>query len=128
MNISFLIAQVLLLLAVVAHAWAGDRDLHSLRPDASDPALEQWLQARAGWHLVSWDLLLAAIGVSLLTWTDVLAAHRAVYSHLLVVYFVGAGAAWLLTLVGTPGVAGRWWRLGQWGLLWVIAGLIWWGS
>ena len=128
MNVPLALANALLLLAFVAHAWMGDRELQLLRPDPkAPPALEKWLQARAGWHLVSWDLLLATIGVGLLTWTDVL-APRAVYLHLLVVYFVGAGGAWLLALVGTPSVSGRWWRLAQWALLWGIAGLIWWGS
>lgn len=129
MNGLLIVAQGLLLLAVVAHTWMGDHELQILRPDAQKEggALEKWLQARAGWHIVSWDLLLATLGVSLLTWTDVL-APRAVYCQLLVVYFLGAGMAWLLVLLATPTVAGRWWRLGQWGLLWVIAGLIWWGS
>lgn len=127
MNIPLVLAHILLVLAFMAHAYAGDRDLQQLRPQAEASSyFEKWLQARAGWHFVSWDLLLASIGLGLLTWTDYL-EPRTLYLQLLVVYLMGAGVAWALTLLLSPKLPGGWWRLGQWGLLWLIGGLVWWG-
>ena len=117
MNASMLLAQGLALLAFVIHTWVGDRELQALKPkETTAKVFETWMQVRAGWHLVSWDLLLATVGLTLLTWTDWL-TPAIVYLQLLTLYFAGAGTVWLLVVLCSPAAPNKLWRLGQWMLL-----------
>ncbi|GET46447.1 hypothetical protein [Capnocytophaga felis] len=69
MNIFILIANILVFLAFVIHTFMGDKELKVNEPDKSDKSylikIEKWTMARCGWHWISWDLLLAAVGLFL---------------------------------------------------------------
>lgn len=127
MSIVLLIANGLLLLAFVAHTFVGDKELHLNAPeertDSSLEKQEKWTMARGGWHLVSVDLLLATIGLGLINFTNYLPSEGLLL-RLLVVYFLCYGLAWLLVVIFSPAFKGNYWKLGQWLLLWLIAGLI----
>ncbi len=92
MNIPRLVAGVLTLFAFAAHVFIGDKEYRGLKPEetASPKNKETWIQARAGWHWVSTDLLLSGILMLLLATTDMINA-KAEIALLLCVYFFACG-------------------------------------
>ena len=127
MNIPILIAFVLTLLAFFVHTIQGDREIQLIRPSSNDPKLkEKWVQARCGWHWVSFDLLMASIGMGVILYQGNTPFNQSLI-YILVIYFAGYGLVWLITVLISPTFPGRIWRLGQWVLLWGIGGLLFWG-
>ncbi|MEM7512531.1 MAG: hypothetical protein AAF388_16470, partial [Bacteroidota bacterium] len=125
MSITLIIANILSLLAFIAHTFVGDKELRLLEPQQNredDILREKWTMSRGGWHMVSVDLLLATIGLALLNFTDLL-QPREVYLQLLAIYFLAYGVAWFLVILISTSFKKNYLRLGQWMLLLVIAGL-----
>jgi len=131
MSIPLLIANILAFAAFVIHTFIGDREIHILEPsnhfDQEIQTREKWTMVRSGWHWVSVDLLLASIGLALINFTAFLEAEKQLL-HILTVYFLSYGMAWLLTITISKKFPGNYLRLGQWILLWIIGGLTFWAS
>lgn len=131
MNIPILIASILTFLAFLVHTFMGDRELKLIEPrdqhDRKYLKREKWTMARSGWHWISFDLLFATIGLSVINFTDYLDSENLLLS-LLALYFLGYGFAWLIGIVISKSFPGNFIKLGQWILLWMISGLIYWGS
>ena len=126
MSTTLIIANLLTILAFIAHTFVGDkalRLLESQQDDGDDTLQEKWTMSRGGWHMVSVDLLLATIGLALLNFTDLL-QPREVYLQLLFIYFLAYGVAWFLVILISKSFKKNYLRLGQWMLLLVIAALV----
>ena len=122
MNVLAAIAGILTLVAVGIHATVGAKEFRYIKP-TSGKALEVWVQALSGWHWVSVDLLLVALVLLTVGFSDVMADED--LALLLVSgYLVLCSVAWLVTvaIVG-KGVERRFLKLSQWAFCLLIAAL-----
>jgi len=128
MNIQILIANILTLLAFFIHTFIGDKELRIIEPENDKKYLkrEKWTMARSGWHWISFDLLLASIGLGLINFTDFLESEKLLL-QILALCFFGYGIVWLLGIAISKKFPKNYLKLGQWALLWLISGLIYWG-
>jgi hypothetical protein len=128
MNAALLIANLLTALAFVVHTFVGDKELKVIEPsddsDVNFQKREKWTMARCGWHWISFDLLLASIGLGFVNFTSFF-EHEKTILQVLVVYFFGYALVWFLTIAISKPFANNYLKLGQWGLLLIIASLIW---
>ncbi|MCA6408490.1 MAG: hypothetical protein IM575_05135, partial [Cytophagales bacterium] len=72
------------------------------------------------------DFLLAFIGLTLINFTEHV-KEKSLILTLLSIYFFAYGLAFLLTLIISKKFKNSFLKLGQWLLLFTIAGLIYWG-
>jgi hypothetical protein len=131
MNISILIANILTLLAFIAHTFIGDKELKVNEPtnetDENYQKREKWTMARCGWHWVSFDLLFATIGLGLINFTDHFDNEKTLL-QILSIYFLGYAVVWALTISISKQFPKSYLNLGQWILLLLISGLIYFGT
>mgnify|MGYP001628009195 FL=1 len=128
MNIPILIANILTLFAFIIHTFIGDKELKIIEPenDAKYLKQEKWTMARSGWHWVSFDLLFATIGLGIINFSDILESEK-LFLQILSIYFLGYGIVWLIGIAISKSFPKNYLKLGQWILLWLISGLIFWG-
>ena len=131
MNIPLLIANALCLLAFFAHTFVGDKEIRMIAPP-SDPEndflhQEKWTMARCGWHWVSFDLLFATLGLTVINFTDILTTSQTLL-QVLAIYFLGYAIVWFLTIAISKSFPKNYIKLGQWLLLLCLSGLVYWGS
>ena len=117
MNVFFIIAGLLLLVAFLVHLVAGDREYRQVHP-AAPQLFRFWLLGRCTFHVASADLLLSA-AVLLATGLGVLPYSLPLLGFIAVLY--GSYClAWLLT-VKYSGAQGRdYLALGQWMLFLLV--------
>lgn len=131
MSIPLLIANLLTLAAFVIHTFVGDRELKINEPtDETDPDFqkrEKWTMARCGWHWVSLDLLFATIGLGLINFSNYFDNEKTLL-QILTVYFLGYAVAWALTIAISKQFPKNYLKLGQWLLLLLISGLLYYGT
>lgn len=132
MNIFLVLAMFLTVIAFFLHTFIGDKELRMLEPkdherDENFLRREKWTMSRCGWHLVSYDLFFAAVGLVLITFTHWL-NHETFLLKILSVYFLGYGFAWLIGIILSKKFPYNYLKLGQWLLLWVIGVLTYCGS
>ncbi|MCU0449002.1 MAG: hypothetical protein MUC97_04035 [Bernardetiaceae bacterium] len=131
MNITILLANILTLLAFILHTIVGDKELKVNEPtenaDDNYNKMEKWTMARCGWHWVSFDLLFATIGLGLINFTNYFANENTLL-QILTVYFLGYAIAWALTITVSKQFPKNYLKLGQWMLLLLISGLIYFGT
>jgi hypothetical protein len=124
MNVALLAANALVLLTFIAHTFGGDKEYKLLEPVTKDTAhREKWTMGRGAFHIVSADFLLAFIGLTLINFTEYV-EEKSLILNLLALYFFAYGLAFLLTLIISEKFKNSFFKLGQWLLLFVIAGLI----
>jgi hypothetical protein len=126
MNHWFLAAGILCAIAFPVHTFIGDRELRTIHPynfqqEKTPKTKVLWLQSLCGWHMVSWDLLLAA-SVLLLHVFGVYSFSKDVFL-LLTLYFIGYSLFWLLNLFISKARLKIYMLLPQW-LLALTAGLL----
>lgn len=130
MNPLILIANVLTILAFLIHTFMGDKELKFIQPatdiDNWAEKQEKWTMARCGWHWVSFDLLFASIGLGLINFTDYFDNEK-VLLQILTVYFLGYAIFWALTIAISKQFPKNFLKLGQWILLLIICGFIYFG-
>lgn len=130
MKIPILIASILTFLAFAIHTFMGDRELKIIEPENENDEKylkrEKWTMARSGWHWISFDLLFATIGLGLINFTEYLENEKLLL-QILAVYFLGYGFVWLIGIAISKKFPKNYLKLGQWILLWLISGLIYWG-
>lgn len=131
MNAVILIANALTLLAFVIHTFVGDQELKVNEPvagnDENFQKREKWTMARCGWHWVSFDLLFATIGLGLINFTNYLDNEKIVL-QILTLYFFGYAVVWAFTIAISKQFPKNYLKLGQWILLLLISGLIYFGT
>ncbi|MCH2022633.1 MAG: hypothetical protein MK207_09170 [Saprospiraceae bacterium] len=127
MNIYLITVNILTLLAFFLHTFIGDKELKLIEPDANnDPQFlkqEKWTMARTGWHWISVDLLLATIGLGIINFTDYLDCKELLLK-ILAIYFFIYGLVWIIVIAISKDFPKNYLKLGQWGLLWLMSGLI----
>ena len=131
MNIPILTANILTFLAFVIHVFVGDKELKINEPteetDKNFQKRETWTMARCGWHWISFDLLFVTIGLGLINFTNYF-DNENVLLKLLSVYFLGYAIVWVFTIAISKQFPKNYLKLGQWILLIVISGLIYYGT
>lgn len=131
MNILVLIANILTLLAFFIHTFMGDKELKIIQPSThSDSWItkqEKWTMARCGWHWISFDLLFASIGLALINFTDFFENEKTLL-QILSIYFLGYAIVWVFTILISKQFPQNYLKLGQWVLLLMISGLIYYGT
>lgn len=131
MNIPILLASILTFLAFVIHAFVGDRELKVNEPteenDQKFQKREKWTMARCGWHWVSFDLLFATVGLVLINFSDYFDNEKTLL-QILTLYFLGYAIAWALIIAISKQFPKNYLKLGQWILLLIISGLIYYGT
>lgn len=124
MNIFILIANILVFLAFVVHTFVGDKELKINEPDVINEKdfikREKWTMARCGWHWVSWDLLMASVGLFLLNFTDFF-TDKITVLQILICYFLGYAFVWICTIFISKIFPKNYLKLGQWILLLLIS-------
>jgi hypothetical protein len=126
MSIPLLIAGLLSGLAFFVHTFVGDYEIRQIEPEEERKKKRLiWTMARCGWHWISLDLLLATVGIFLLNFTDYF-SDKVLLLNLLSIYFLGYALAWLITIIISKSFPRNYLQLGQWILLLVISGLIYW--
>ncbi|HAN00052.1 MAG TPA: hypothetical protein DCQ26_15740 [Marinilabiliales bacterium] len=127
MNTPILIANVLTLLALIVHAIWGDKDLRVIEPSGDNHTkLEKWVMARGAFHMVSMDFLLATIGLVLINFTGFFQDENLILT-ILTVYFLAYSISFLVSIFISRQFPKNYFKLGQWILLLVISGLIYFG-
>lgn len=130
MNTVILIANIFTLVAFVLHTFVGDRELKVNEPiegnDVNFQKREKWTMARCGWHWVSFDLLFATIGLGLINFTTYFENEKTLL-QILAVYFLGYAVVWAFTITISKQFPKNYLKLGQWLLLLLISGLIYFG-
>ena len=127
MNTPILIANVLTLLALIVHAIWGDKDLRVIEPSGDNHTkLEKWVMARGAFHMVSMDFLLATIGLVLINFTGFFQDENLILT-ILAVYFLAYSISFLVSILISRQFPKNYLKLGQWILLLVISGLIYFG-
>lgn len=108
----------------------GDKELKTIEPENENGEKylkrEKWTMARSGWHWISFDLLFATIGLGLINFTGFLGSEKLLL-QILAIYFLGYGIVWLIGITISQSFPKNYLKLGQWILLWLISGLIYWG-
>ena len=125
MNIVWLVAGSLVLLASFIHAFVGDKEFQVLKPETDRPAKygETWIQSRSGWHWVSVDLVLVGILLITMSITSFINAETEI-AILLCIYFLCCGMVWLATVFFSGMGISQVFRLGQWIFCFLVSGLI----
>lgn len=130
MSILILTANILTLLAFIIHTFMGDKELKIIQPSTEvnkwAEKQEKWTMARCGWHWISFDLLFASIGLGLINFTNYFENEKTLL-QILAVYFLGYAAVWALTILISKQFPKNYLKLGQWVLLLLISGLIYFG-
>lgn len=130
MNTPLLIANLLSFLAFLLHTFQGDKELHVLQPNSQEDInfekQEKWTLARCGWHWLSFDLLFASIGLAIINFTDYFQNENTLL-QILMIYFLGYAIVWIFTIAISKSFPKNYLKLGQWILLLVLSGLIYWG-
>ena len=131
MNIPILIANILTFLAFIIHTFIGDKELKIIQPtttvDNWTKKQEKWTMARCGWHWISFDLLFSSVGLALINFTDFFDNEKTLL-QILAVYFLGYAIVWIITILISKPFENNFLKLGQWMLLLIISGLIYWGT
>jgi len=131
MIIPILIANILTLLAFFIHTFMGDRELKIIEPSSDTDnwitKQEKWTMARCGWHWISFDLLFASIGLALINFTDFFENEK-LFLQILTIYFLGYALVWAITIFISKPFEKNFLKLGQWILLLMVSGLIYYGT
>jgi hypothetical protein len=129
-NTPLIIANVLTILAFFAHTIGGDIELHVIQPEQGTVdwinKQQMWTMARCGWHWISFDLLFASVLLYMINFTQTI-EHKRTILQLLAIYFVSYSIIWIFVLLISTPFNGMFVKLGQWALLAVIGGLIFFG-
>lgn len=120
------LAKIIRTVAFLAHTIGGDIELKSIQPaiNVNNWVEKQqiWTMARCGWHWISFDLLFAAIALTLINFTNYF-EHKKTILELLSIYFFGYALVWFVVILISPPFSNNFINLGQWILLLTIGGL-----
>ena len=124
-------ANILTSFAFFIHTFVGDQDIKEIEPGEKDVGKQRkqeiWTMVRCGWHWISFDLLFATIGLGIINFTEYFSNKKCLLD-ILAIYFLGYGIVFVLVIFISKKFPGNYSKLGQWFLLWLISGLIYWGN
>jgi len=119
------IACVISFLAFIIHTFIGDKEIRMIRPKLGIDAtlVEKWMMARAGWHWVSFDLLLIS-GILLAICLTEPVSWTPWFLIALGCCILALGCIWLAVIAFSERLPKKYINLGQWLLLWLIGLLV----
>lgn len=127
MNYFLFAANILAVLAFFVHTFQGDKEIRLLELTNDDINLqEKWTMIRCGWHWISFDLLMLSALLGIINFSDWLKGEATIL-YLLSIYCLGYAIFWIISILISKPFKGRFLSLGQWGLLLLIGGLIYFG-
>ena len=128
MNTVLIIANALVFFTFIVHTFGGDREYQKIEPAPDSPTRFRvfWTMGRGAFHMVSIDFLFATIGLALINFTDYFKETKLLL-HLLALYFLGYGIAFLITLIISKKFPNSFFKMWQWLLMFVISALIYFG-
>jgi hypothetical protein len=125
MNTYTIIANIVIFATFIIHTFWGDKDLRIIEPSTSDcNKFKTWVMARAAFHMVSVDFLLATIIITVLNCTNFFIGSENLILQLLSVYFLLYSIGFLITILISKKFKRNYLQLGQWILLLVISGIL----
>lgn len=131
MNIPILIANILAILAFLIHTFIGDKEVRILQPPANADGWtnkqEKWTMIRCGWHWVSFDLLIVSIALLIINFTDYFDNEK-LFLQIISIYLLILAVIWIIVILISKPFEKRFIKLGQWLLLLILSGLIYWGT
>lgn len=83
--------------------------------------------ARGAFHIVSMDFLLATVGLTLVNFTDVFQDEKLILT-ILSIYFLSYAIGFLMSIIISKQFPKNYLKLGQWILLLLISGFIYFGA
>lgn len=128
MNIPLLIVNALALLVLLAHIVLGDKDIKYIEPDAENQKkLEIWIMARGAFHIVSVDMLMITLGLTLINFTSFLDEYRIILLKIMSIYFLLYAAFFFVyTCISKP-LPKKFIKLCQWAVFLMMGCLIYFG-
>lgn len=128
MNTPIIIANILTFFTLIIHSFFGDKDIRVIEPTDKDVNhLEKWIMARGAFHIVSMDFLLATVGLTLVNFTDVFQDEKLILT-ILSIYFLSYAIGFLMSIIISKQFPKNYLKLGQWILLLLISGFIYFGA
>ncbi len=128
MNTEILMANVLVFLTFIVHTFGGDREYKRIKPEQNNISMvEKWIMGRGAFHIVSADFLLSTIGLTLVNFTNYFNDEKLIL-NILAIYFLAYGLAFLITLIISCKLPNSFMKLWQWLLMFLISGLIYFGT
>ena len=121
-------ANIITFLTYIIHTFGGDREYKKIEPQAEEnhKLQEFWTMGRGAFHMVSIDFLFAAVGLTLINFTDYF-ENKELLLRILAIYFLGYGVAFLITLMISKKFPNSFFKLWQWLLMFILSSLIYWG-
>jgi hypothetical protein len=131
MNTPLIILTILAGISFFIHTFIGDRDLKIIEP-ADDPddnykMRKAWTVSRAGWHWISADLLFLTVGLYLINFTEYFKGQEVFLLNIMFFYFLTCAVFFLLSIIISKQFPKNYFRILQWFLLLIMAGLTYWG-
>lgn len=131
MNIPIFLAFIMGLCAFFIHTFTGEKGLNLIKPnpdnDSNHLKQEKWTKVRCGWHWISFDLLMATIGLGIICFTNFF-ENEIFLLHILAIYFLGYAIIWLLIIFISKPFPMNYFRLSHWIFLLLGSGLIFLGT
>jgi hypothetical protein len=129
MNTILIITNILMFMTLLVHAIGGDKDLKESKPDGANvDKLEKWVMARGAFHLVTIDVLLATIGLTIINFTNLFEGVQHLLLKILALYFLLYAISFLVVITISKQFPNNYWKLGQWILLLTLSGLLYIGA
>lgn len=127
MDSRLVIANIIVLIALVFHFYWGDKDIQSISPKASEAKkVENWIMARGVFHVVSMDLFIIATVLSLLNFTELLTSYRTMLLTIMSIYFMVNALVFFLVVAISAPLNKKFLKLFQWSIFIIISALIYW--
>ncbi len=127
MDSRLVIANIIVLIALVFHFYWGDKDIQSISPKASEAKkVENWIMARGAFHVVSMDLFIITTVLSLLNFTDLLTSYRTMLLTIMSIYFMVNALVFFLVIAISAPLHKKFLKLFQWSIFIIISALIYW--
>lgn len=128
MNTLLIIANVVVLASVIFHIFWGDKDIKLIEPDNSEhKKFENWIMARGAFHVVSVDMLMITVGLTLINFTDLLNAHRTILLQIISIYCLMYAVFFFIVVTVSGSLPQKFIKLCQWALFLILSGLIYFG-
>lgn len=127
MDSRLVIANIIVLIALVFHFYWGDKDIQSITPKSSEAKkVENWIMARGAFHVVSMDLFIIATVLSLLNFTDLLTSYHTMLLTIMSIYFMLNALVFFLVVAISGPLHKKFLKLFQWSIFIIISALIYW--
>lgn len=127
MDSRLVIANIIVLIALVFHFYWGDKDIQSITPKSSEAKkVENWIMARGAFHVVSMDLFIIATVLSLLNFTDLLTPYRTMPLTIMSIYFMLNALVFFIVVAISGPLNKKFLKLFQWSIFIIISALIYW--